>query len=175
MITLQKRGTFQMTSSRERIIEWLRDAHATEEQAQTMLGRTASQVDGHREFCDGLRRHADISKSQAARLEACLAEMGEDTSKIKDIVGQATAFAQSLSGYLVSDEPVKAVLGTATFARMEVCSYRILTRAAAETNLPKTEAICQTLLEEETQFAQWVEEQADTVTREYLLQQRSRA
>jgi ferritin-like metal-binding protein YciE len=164
-----------MTTSRERVVEWLRDAHATEEQAQTMLRRTAAQVDGHREFCDGLRQHADKSKSQAARVEACLAEMGEDTSAVKDIIGKATAFAQSLSGYVVSDEPVKAVLATATFAQMEVCSYRILTRAASEINLPEVEAICQTLLEEETQFARWVEEQAETVTRDYLLQQHAQA
>lgn len=157
-----------MATIRERVVEWLRDAHAAEEQAHSMLGRTAQQIDGHAEFRQGLERHSGTSEGQARRLKSCLENLGEDTSTIKTITGQITAFVQSLSGYVVGDEPVKAVLATSTFAQMEVSSYRILTAAAAAAGLNEVEQLCRTLLDEETEFARWLEGQTEVVTREYL-------
>ena len=58
------------------------------------------------------------------------------------MTGQITAFAQSLSGYVVGDEPVKAVLATSTFAQMEVSSYRILVAAAQAVNLGEVATLC---------------------------------
>jgi ferritin-like metal-binding protein YciE len=157
------------------VVEWLRDAHAAEEQAHTMLGRTAQQIEGHAEFRQGLQRHAEASQGQAQRLKDCLEQLGEGPSAFKTLTGQVSAFAQSLSGYVVSDEPVKAVLATSTFAQMEVSSYRILATAAATARLEQVEALCRALLEEETAFADWLERQSGTVTREFLLDEKAEA
>jgi ferritin-like metal-binding protein YciE len=164
-----------MPTARERIVEWLRDAHAAEEQAHTMLTKTAQQVDGHPQFRAGLERHGELSKSQAERLKACLEELGEGTSALKMITGQITAFAQTLSGYVVGDEPVKAVLATSTFAQMEVSSYRILLAGADAAGLPQVTTLCRTLLSEETDFARWLEQQTEEVTRNYLVAQKAEA
>lgn len=160
-------------TAREHVIEWLRDAHAAEEQAHTMLRRTAQQIDGHPEFRAGLEQHGQLSKAQASRLETCLEALGESTSTLKTITGQITAFAQSLSGYVVQDEPVKAVLATATFAQMEVSSYRILIAAATAAGLGDVTSICENLLAEELSFADWLEEQTDSVTRDFLRAERT--
>jgi ferritin-like metal-binding protein YciE len=160
-----------MATPRERVVEWLRDAFAAEEQAHTMLTRTARQVEGHAEFRSGLERHGHLSQSQADRIKACLESLGESTSALKNLTGQITAFAQTLSGYVVGDEPVKAVLATSTFAQMEVSSYRILVAGATAAGLNEVAGLCRTLLEEETGFAQWLEQQAPVVTRDYLIVQ----
>lgn len=157
-----------MSSTREHVVEWLRDAHAAEEQAHTMLRRTASQLDGHAEFRSGLDRHSELSARQAERLKACLDQLGESTSALKTLTGKAMAFAQSLSGYVVGDEPVKAVLATSTFAQMEVSSYRILEAAARAANLSEVARLCDELFEEERQFADWLEQQTEVVTQEFL-------
>lgn len=160
-----------MATARERVVEWLRDAHAAEEQAHTMLRKTAQQIEGHPEFRSGLEHHGELSGSQGERLKACLDKLGESTSTVKTITGQIAAFAQTLSGYVVGDEPVKAVLATATFAQMEVCSYRILAAAAAAANLDEVAALCRQSLNEEMEFARWLEQQTETVTRDYLRRQ----
>ncbi|MDT9598555.1 DUF892 family protein [Sphingosinicella rhizophila] len=164
-----------MATPRERLVEWLRDAHAAEEQAQTVLRRTASQIEDHQEFCAGLERHGERSGEQADRLKQCLEDLGEGTSLLKELTGQITAFGQTLSGYVVGDEPVKAVLATATMAHMEVTSYRILAvtaKAAQETDIART---CDILLAEEVDFADWLDQQAPIVTQEYLAREQGAA
>jgi ferritin-like metal-binding protein YciE len=157
-----------MTTARERLVEWLRDAYAAEQQAETMLRRTAGQIEGHAEFRAGLERHGAQSGEQAQQLERCLEQLGESPSLIKTVTGQITAFAQTLAGYVVGDEPVKAVLATATFAHMEVSSYRILIAAAQTTGEAEVARVCETLLGEETRFAEWLDGQLSPVTSTYL-------
>ena len=158
-----------MATAREQVIEWLRDAHATEEQAHTLLRKTAQQIDGHPEFRARLEQHGELSADQARRLRACLEGLGEGPSALKMITGQIAAFGQTLSGYVVGDEPVKAVLATSTFAQMEVASYRILVSAASAAGMSDVSALCQALLDEELDFADWLERHTETVTRQYLM------
>lgn len=160
-----------MTSPRQHVIEWLRDIHAAEEQAHTMLGKTAQQIDGYAEFSVGLDRHAQLSGQQAVRLKKGLEALGESTSTIKQAAGQTSAFFQTLSGRVVGDEPVKAVLSIASFAQMEVTSYRILSVAAAIAGLDEITRLCQSHLEQEEDFLRWLEGQSEAVTQEYLAEE----
>lgn len=164
-----------MATTRERVIEWLRDAHAAEEQAHTVLRKTAQQIEGHPEFRAGLERHGQLSDDQATRLKACLQLLGESPSAIKTATGQITAFAQTMSGYVVGDEPIKALLAVSTFAQMEATSYRILVTAAEVAGLEDVASVCRTLLDEELQFAEWAANHADPVTRQYLTLQGAEA
>ena len=157
-----------MATARERLVEWLRDAYAAEEQAHVMLKRTAAQIEGHRHFCAGLERHGEQSSAQAEELKRCLEQLGEGPSLIKTITGQITAFGQLVGGYIVGDEPVKAALATSTFAQMEVSSYRILIAAAQAAGETRIAQACMTLLGQEENFADWLAEQVPAVTREYL-------
>lgn len=164
-----------MATARERVIEWLRDIHAAEEQAHTMMTRTADQIKGNAEFRAGLKRHGELSGQQASRIEQCLSDLGESTSAVKKAAGQFTAFVQTMSGYLVGDEPVKAVLATSSFAQMEVSSYRILAAGAETAGLSQVATLCRTHQAQEQEFARWLEQQTEPVTREYLTVQNAQA
>src|SRR3546814_8938728 len=72
-----------MEKMKEHLLEWLRDAHAAEEQAKTMLSGTADRVERYPQFSAGLRRHADVSERQAQELEQCLNRLGGGTSVIR--------------------------------------------------------------------------------------------
>ncbi len=61
-----------MAQSREWLIQWLRDAHAMEEQAETMLNGQLSRLENYPELSDRIRLHVEETKAQAARLKACL-------------------------------------------------------------------------------------------------------
>jgi ferritin-like metal-binding protein YciE len=160
-----------MTPARERLIEWLRDAYAAEEQAQTLLHRTAKQVETTSNFNELLEQHSARSAEHAEQLKACLDQLGEGPSLIKTVTGQIVALAQSISGYVVDDEPVKALLATATFARMEVVSYQILAITADSAGENGIAATCRSILTEKVRFSEWLEDQVADVTTDYLAQE----
>ena len=157
-----------MSDLRERLVHWLRDAHAAEEQAHSLLMRTASQIEGYPAFRGGLEKHGQQSSEQADELKALLEWMGEGPSAIKSLAGQLTAFGQTLGGYVTSDEPVKALLAISSFAHMEVTGYRTLAVAAEEADQGEIAAVARKLLLQELDFAAWVDEQVPEVTRRYL-------
>ncbi|WP_287329888.1 YciE/YciF ferroxidase family protein [Mesorhizobium sp.] len=85
-----------MSDSREWLVQWLRDAHAMEEQAETILNGQLSRIENYPELTDRMRLHLDETRQQAARIKACLDRMEEGSSTMKDAAGKLTAMAQSL-------------------------------------------------------------------------------
>jgi ferritin-like metal-binding protein YciE len=160
-----------MTTARERLIEWLRDAYATEEQAQTLLKRTAAQIEAPGPFTEILERQGARSSDHAARLKDCLTALGESPSMVKTITGQIVATAQTVSGYLVDDEPVKAALALSTFAHLEVMSYQILSIAAEVVGEDEIASTCRSLEADKAEFSDWLDNQVPDITEDYLLRQ----
>lgn len=157
-----------MEKMQKHLAEWLRDAHAAEKQASTMLSGTANQLSRYPEFSEGLRQHGTMSGRQADDLEECLSQMGESISAIKDLAGQVTAVGQTLSGLVVGDEVMKAALAISTYTEMEMSSYKILIAAANAAGKPDIATVCERLLQEEEGFARWLDQQLPTLTAEYL-------
>lgn len=157
-----------MATAKERLVEWLRDAHATEEQAETMLKGTAGRIDNYPMFKERLEEQARIAARHAEELKQCLSDLGEGPSMVKDMTGKVTAIGQTLSGLVVGDEVVKAALATETFAQMEVASYRILITAAETAGEPRVQSMCEHLLADEVEFADWLEQQLPDLTAQYL-------
>lgn len=157
-----------MATTSERIEEWLRDAHAAEAQAATMLRGTAGRNDDYPEFSQLLTRQADLCDNHARALDQCLADRGASPSLFKDAAGQATALGQSLSGLVVGDEVVKAALSTATFARMLVNSGRVLAAAASAEGRDEIAEVCRGMADENESFARELEEMLPLLTAQYL-------
>jgi ferritin-like metal-binding protein YciE len=55
-----------MPEAHEWMIQWLRDAHAMEEQAQTMLSGQVSRIENYPELKDRISKHLEETKGQAA-------------------------------------------------------------------------------------------------------------
>src|SRR3954462_894596 len=96
-----------MPESREWLIQWLRDAHAMEEQAETMLSGQLSRIENYPELSDRIRMHVEETKEQAVRLKTCLDGLDEASSTLKDAGAKLMATAQSLSGIFAGDEVMK--------------------------------------------------------------------
>ena len=54
-----------MASAEERLMEWLRDAHAAEEQAETMLGGMAGRLKNYPQLKARIEQHIDETRRQA--------------------------------------------------------------------------------------------------------------
>lgn len=157
-----------MATAHEMIDTWLRDAHATEAQAATMLRGTARRNSDYPEFSQRLSEQANRCDANARAIDECLSARGSSTSLAKDMAGQVTALGQSLSGTILGDEVVKAALATATFAHMQSASARALVAAAAQEGDAQTASACGSLLETSESFAADLDAMIPGLTTEYL-------
>lgn len=158
-----------MTNSKiEDFSDWLRDAHAMEEQAEQLFSGQADRFDDYPSIGNRLQAEAERSKEFQRLLTAQIEKLGTSTSTIKDVAGKVVATAQNLVGTLMTDEPVKGVLALHTFVQMEIGSFKILKAAASASNKEDIATICNTVLEQLTARASWLDEELDDVTRTFL-------
>lgn len=80
-----------MANAEERLMEWLRDAHAAEEQAETMLSGMAGQIEHYPELRQRIERHIEETRRQAELVRGCIERRGGSTSAIKDAGGRFMA------------------------------------------------------------------------------------
>jgi ferritin-like metal-binding protein YciE len=157
-----------MSESREWLVQWLRDAHAMEEQAETMLNGQLNRIENYPELSERIRQHVQETRQQAARLETCLDRIGQESSTLKDAGGKLTAMAQSLSGVFAGDEVMKGSLASYTFEHMEIASYTILIAAAKSLGEAEVAQVCEENLREEVAMADWLKSHIPTTTEQFL-------
>lgn len=157
-----------MATVEENLMDWLRDAHAMEEQAETMLSAMAARIENYPQVKAKLEQHLEETRDQARRLEACIKRRGSDTSTAKDLMGKFAAMGQGMGGAMASDEIVKGSMAGYTFEHMEIAAYTVLVAAAEAAGDGETARTCRAILEQEVAMARWLEEHLPTVTRQYL-------
>jgi ferritin-like metal-binding protein YciE len=157
-----------MTSTESHFLDWLRNAHAMEQQGEQMLSGTASRIENYPELKAQLERHLDQTRRHAEMVRGCIERRGSSTSTTKDTAAQMVGIGQYLSGFFVGDEVVKASLGTYTFEHLEIGSYRTLIATAEALGDTETKSVCQQILREEEDMAHWLEENLGSVTKPYL-------
>src|SRR5690554_763077 len=157
-----------MNDATEHLLDWLRDAHAMEKQAETMLTATAERLENYPELRAKLQAHCEETRQQANLLRQCLERMGEDTSTMKDIMGKTMATAQGFSSVFAPDEVVKAAMASYTFEHMEIASYRCLIAAAELAGDMETKRVCEQILPQEEAMAKWLLEHLAPVTQQFL-------
>lgn len=158
-----------MTSPREHLIDWLRDAHAMEVQAEKMLDNMADRIEDYPVLKARLVQHVEETRGQAARVEQCLHQLGADTSMLKAGIGALTGMVQAMSGIFASDEVVKgAVFGTA-FEYFEIINYRALILAAEQAGEPGIAAMLDQNLQQEQAMAAWMEANLPAIISQYLM------
>ena len=157
-----------MVTAEDRLMQWLRDAHAMEEQAVTMLEALAGRIEHYPDLRGKIEEHLAVTREQSRRLESCIASRGGDTSTIKDLAAKVTAMGQGLSGMFAADEIVKGAMALYTFEHMEIASYRVLVAAAEQVGDTATAAVLQAILDEEIEAANWVGEILPDIAARYL-------
>ena len=164
-----------MATAEERLTEWLRDAHAAEEQAETMLSGMAGRIKSYPELKKRIEQHLKETQRQAELVKGCLERRGESTSTIKDAGAKAIALGQALSGIFVGDEVMKGSIANSAFEAMEIASYKILISTAEEVGDKETARVCREILKEEEAMADWLQKNIPTLTHEYLAREKSGA
>ena len=156
------------TQPSEHLIDWLRDAHAMEQQAETMLQEQATRLTDYPELRQRVTEHIDETTWQRQQLEACLQRLGASPSTLKDVTGKLMAFGQGLGGMFASDEVVKGIMAGYVFENMEIASYTVLIAAADLAGDQQTKTVCEQIIVQEKAMAAWLLEHLPATTRTFL-------
>lgn len=157
-----------MSDKRDRLGQWLRDAHAMEQQAETMLKAQATRLEHYPELRQRIERHITETQGQAQRVKQCLERYGTSGSAIKDAGAKMMAMMQGLGGMFAGDEVVKGAMASYAFEHFEISAYSALIGAAEEVGDQETAQVCRDILREEEEMAGWLREHLPQVTRQFL-------
>lgn len=148
-------------------LNWLRDAHAMEEQALTMLGSMSERLAHYDHLRARIEQHIAETERQEKALRQLL-ERDSGTSLMKDLSGKVAATGQALGGVFVSDEVIKGVIAGYTFEHMEIASYNVLIATARIIDDVEAITIYEQSLAEEQSMANWLAQNMEATTDYYL-------
>ncbi len=157
-----------MTEPMKHYIDWLRDAHAMEQQAEQMLKAQSERIEHYPDLQARITQHIDETRGQRELLESCFERLGESPSTVKDVMGRLAAFGQAIGGSVASDEVVKGAMAGYVFETLEIATYNTLIAAAEAAGDTETARVCETILRQEEAMAQWLLEHLPLVTQQFL-------
>lgn len=151
----------------ELFVVGLRNAHAVEKQALSIMTPQVERIVNYPEVADRLRLHIDETHGQIARIDEILAGLDTSASTLKDTAlsmsGGMAAIAHSVAG----DEILKNSYANYAFEHFEIAAYKSLLTLAEDGGFAQaTTALCQSLSEEEA-MAAWIDQSLPDVTRRY--------
>lgn len=157
-----------MATKLENLLDWLRDAHAMEQQAEQMLSAQASRLENYPKLRTRIEKHLEETKGQQQLLEEALKSLGSEPSTLKDIGGKLMAFGQAVGGMTVSDEVIKGAMSGYVFENMEIAAYTVLIAAAKSAGATQAQQVCEKILPQEIAMAEWLKEHLEELTNAFL-------
>ncbi|NID03410.1 ferritin-like domain-containing protein [Luteibacter jiangsuensis] len=158
-----------MADMRENLLDWLRDAHAMEQQAEQMLKAQASRIEHYPVVKQRIEEHLQETLGQQELLRQCIERHGGKPSVMKDMMGKVAAFGQAAGGMVNSDEIVKGAMASYVFENLEIAMYTALIAAAETAGDEETKRVCEQILPQEQAMAKWVLEHLPQLTEEFLV------
>ena len=158
-----------MTASpQDNLVDWLRDAHAMEAQAEKMLTAQAARLEHYPRLRQRIEQHIRETQEQRQVLEGCLSRLGSSPSTIKDMGGKLMALGQAIGGAPMSDEVIKGAISGYVFENLEIATYSVLIAAAAALGDHETQQACERIREQEQAMAAWLLDDLPATTRAFL-------
>jgi len=157
-----------MATVHDNLLDWLKDAHAMEQQAETMLKAQAERLENYPDLKQRIVQHIEETQWQQAQVEAAITRLGGSTSAFKDMTGKLMAFAQGAAGSMMSDEVIKGSMSGYVFENLEIAMYTVIITAARAAGDTETASVCEKILEQEKAMALWILEHLGPTTQQFL-------
>lgn len=148
--------------------DWLRDAHAMEKQAETMLEKMADRLEHYPELRSRLLQHLEETRQQQALLQEVIDRNGISNSTFKDAMSRMMAFGQAMGGMMTPDEVVKGAIASYVFEHFEVACYTSLIGAAELAGDAAGAEVFRSILKQEQAMADWARDHLPQVTSQFL-------
>ena len=150
------------------VIAWLRDAYAMEKALVPVLENHAKDAARHPQVRERIEQHAAETRRHAQLVEQCLAQLGEEPSKLKNAMAKAMGTIQSVATGAFKDEEVKNALSDYAAENFEIACYRALIEAARAMQQTEVVRICEQILKEEEAMARFLEQNLPTAVKDTL-------
>ena len=141
-----------MASLEEKLVEYIDDAYAMEQNVLRMLD-SMIETTKDPQMKRSLERHKKQTEEQAARLEERLREHDASPSRAKEAGGVMAALMKSVLDVARSDSPGRNARDGFATEHMEIASYQMLERVARKAGDTKTAAVARQNREEEEAMA----------------------
>jgi ferritin-like metal-binding protein YciE len=146
----------------------LRNAHAMESQAESLLNRQIERLDSFPDLKARMQAHLQETRTQQSRLDQILADLGESGSTMKD---SALSFLGNLAAAAhmpAQDEVLKNSLASFAFENYETAAYKSLITVAEQVGAQNAIAPLKQSCSEEEAMAQFLQNNLDSVTKRYM-------
>lgn len=157
-------------TAKELFVSWLNDAHGMENALIEILEHQIKDAKNHPAIRAKLEQHLEQTRQHAALVKDRVEVLGGHTSSVKTGMSKLFGQVQALSTGAAQDELIKNALADYAAENFEIASYTALIYAAQELGDQQTASVCQGILREEQEMAQWLQQQLPTLVRESLLQ-----
>ncbi|QDI05599.1 ferritin-like domain-containing protein [Xanthomonas cerealis pv. cerealis] len=162
-------------SNTERLLKWLQDAYAMEQEASTMLTATAGRLEHYPQLKARIEQHITETKGQSEQVKRCIDLLGGTTPAIKGALASVMATVHAAGNSMMSDEVAKSLGISYAFEHLEVASYRALVIAAKQADQPQIAEICSAILDQEIAMAEWLIEHQEATVLAFLERERTDA
>jgi ferritin-like metal-binding protein YciE len=152
------------------VIAWLNDAHGMENALIKVLENHVKDAKDQPQVQAKLQQHLDQTRQHAQMVKDCVQALGGNTSAVK--TGMASLFGQvqAVSTGAARDEMVKNAITDYAAENFEIASYTALISAAQQLGDQHTVQVCQQILQQEQEMANWLQQNLPTLVQQCLLQ-----
>lgn len=152
----------------KRLLGWLEDAYAMEQEAETMMKAMAGRIENYPELKQRIEHHVQETKWQAEQIAECINQLGGSVPDMKGAFAKAMAGMHAMGNAMMSDEVAKGVGISYAFEHMEVATYRALVLAARREGQEAVAEACEGILRQEEAMAQWLYDQQPAIIESFL-------
>jgi ferritin-like metal-binding protein YciE len=154
--------------TRDVFIVGLRNAHAMENQALSIMKPQLQRVENYPEVAAKLEQHISETEGQIGRLEEILSGLNEDHSTLKDIALSFSGSMAALGHTMAGDEILKNSFANFAFENFEIAAYKSLLTVAEAGGYGAAMTGLQANLSEEKAMAEWLDNNLAALTTKFL-------
>ena len=144
-------------SSREKIVDWLNDAHSMELALVETLERHAKDAEGDPEVKSRIEQHIEETRRQAETVAGCIESLDGKVSAAKGVFGKMFGAMQGMANRPMPDTMVKNALADYAAEHFEIASYRALIEACQKAGEKDVANKLKGILKEEEAMAKFLE------------------
>jgi len=153
----------------ENYLMWVKDAHAMEKHAESMLEKMASRLEHYPDLRSRIEQHIEETRQQQTLVQSVIDRYDTSSSTLKDTMGKVAAFGQAMGGMMADDEVVKGAISGYVFENLEIASYTSLIAAAELVGDQEGARIFEQIREQEVAMADWSLKHLPDVTEQFMV------
>ena len=154
--------------TREVFITGLRNAHAMENQALSIMKPQLKRIENYPDVAAKLEQHISETEGQIVRLEEILSGLREDHSSLKDMALSLTGTMAAMGHTIAGDEILKNAFANFAFENFEIAAYKSLIALAEAGGYNAAANALKANLDEEKAMADWLDANIASVTTKFL-------